>query len=177
MIVPTWVYHQRGAHQRISSVGQIAEARPVRTCLRDRVHACDEAVQAVRARYADRRIVGSSCVVRSSACLFPMRPHAKCSQALALFGALGMDTAPLAARLAGLQSVAMRLELRDGINGCRIVNDSYNSDINSLAIALEYLSTVAGDRAKTLILSDIDQSGLAPAELYARVAELVRTTG
>lgn len=143
-------------------------------------NACDEAVcEAVRARYADRRIVGSS----PASCDLSALPFSdaasreNAAEALALFGALGMDTAPLAARLAGLQSVAMRLELRDGINGCRIVNDSYNSDINSLAIALEYLSTVAGDRAKTLILSDIDQSGLAPAELYARVAELVRSHG
>lgn len=61
----------------------------------------------------------------------------------------------------------MRLELKDGINGCKIVNDTYNSDINSLEIALQYLSATSGNRDKVLILSDIDQSGLPSDELYA----------
>ena len=131
--------------------------------------------EAVRTRYADRRLIA----VSPASCDLSALPYSdaasreNAAEALALLETLGLAAAPLS----GLQSVAMRLELKDGINGCRIVNDSYNSDINSLAIALEYLSTVAGDRPKTLILSDIDQSGMAPAELYGRVAELVRSHG
>ena len=131
--------------------------------------------EAVRTRYADRRLIAAS----PASCDLSALPYSdaasreNAAEALALLETLELAAAPLS----GLQSVAMRLELKDGINGCRIVNDSYNSDINSLAIALEYLSTVAGDRPKTLILSDIDQSGMAPAELYGRVAELVRSHG
>ncbi len=76
-----------------------------------------------------------------------------------------------------LQPVAMRLEVKEGINNSLLVNDAYNSDINSLAIALDYLHGVAAGRAATLVLSDISQSGMADCELYARVAELVVESG
>lgn len=73
-----------------------------------------------------------------------------------------------------LQPVAMRLELREGILGSLVVNDSYNSDLTSLGVALDYLDQTAGERPKVLILSDILQAGLKPDELYRHVAELVR---
>ena len=60
----------------------------------------------------------------------------------------------------------MRMELKEGISGCKLVNDSYNSDINSLALSLDYLVSVAGGQPKILILSDIRQSGLPAEKLY-----------
>ena len=74
-------------------------------------------------------------------------------------------------------SVAMRLEVKDGINDSILVDDAYNLDINSLALALDYLHTVALGRPKTLVLSDIVQSGLGDGELYARVAGMVARAG
>lgn len=97
--------------------------------------------------------------------------------ALALCDVLGFDHAASVARLAELHPVAMRLELKEGIHDSLIVNDSYNSDINSLAIALDYLKSIAGGRRRTLILSDILQSGFAEPELYERVASLVKSSG
>ncbi|MCL2560936.1 MAG: alanine racemase [Rikenellaceae bacterium] len=91
--------------------------------------------------------------------------------AAALWSELGYAEAAL--RLDILHPVAMRLELREGAGGSLIVNDSYNSDINSLTIALDYLRSVAGGRPQVLVLSDILQSGLAERELYERVARLV----
>lgn len=76
-----------------------------------------------------------------------------------------------------LQPVAMRLEVKEGINGSLLVNDAYNSDINSLVIALDYLHNVAAGRGKVLILSDILQSGVSDEQLYARVAALVAESG
>ena len=76
-----------------------------------------------------------------------------------------------------LQPVAMRLETREGINNSLIVNDAYNSDINSLAIALDYLHNMASGRRTVLILSDILQSGMDDGELYSRVAALVAKSG
>ena len=70
-------------------------------------------------------------------------------------------------------SVAMRLEVKDGINESILVNDAYNLDINSLALALDYLHTVALGRSTTLVLSDIAQSGYTDDELYGRVADMV----
>ncbi len=72
-----------------------------------------------------------------------------------------------------LRNVAMRLEVREGINDSTIINDSYNSDINSLNIALDQLKNVSAGRKTTLILSDILQSGTSSEELYKAVAKIV----
>lgn len=91
----------------------------------------------------------------------------------ALFEVLGYEAPDFEA----LQPVAMRLEVKEGINGSLLVNDAYNSDINSLAIALDYLHSVAAGRRKVLILSDILQSGMSDDELYTRVARLIAESG
>lgn len=89
--------------------------------------------------------------------------------------AMGIDQKKISQRLAELESVAMRMEVKDGEKGCLLINDSYNSDINSLSIALDFLAQQATAKCmgKTLILSDILQSGKDPDELYCGVAELV----
>ncbi|MFO7829218.1 MAG: bifunctional UDP-N-acetylmuramoyl-tripeptide:D-alanyl-D-alanine ligase/alanine racemase, partial [Bacteroidales bacterium] len=73
-----------------------------------------------------------------------------------------------------LPSVAMRLELKKGINNCTVINDSYNSDLNSLSIALNYLEQQNQHSQKTLIISDILQSGKKEEELYHEVAKLLK---
>jgi alanine racemase len=75
-----------------------------------------------------------------------------------------------------LEPVAMRLEVKEGINRCRLINDTYNSDIHSLAIALDFQLSRKGNNPlkTTVILSDILQSGLMPKILYKKVAELFR---
>ena len=73
----------------------------------------------------------------------------------------------------------MRLEVKEGRSGCTLINDSYNSDYNSLDIALDFMNRrpdCAG-RKRTLILSDIEQAGGAPEDLYGRVARLVAMRG
>ncbi|MFH1160064.1 MAG: bifunctional UDP-N-acetylmuramoyl-tripeptide:D-alanyl-D-alanine ligase/alanine racemase [bacterium] len=72
-----------------------------------------------------------------------------------------------------LTSVAMRLELKEAINHCSLINDSYNSDINSLGIALDFLVQQNQHRKKTLILSDILQTGRSQEELYGTIARIL----
>ena len=74
---------------------------------------------------------------------------------------------------AQLAPIAMRLELKSGINNCTIINDYYNSDINSLAIALDVMKQQSQHNTKTLILSDILQSGLSDEHLYEKVAHML----
>jgi alanine racemase len=88
---------------------------------------------------------------------------------------LGYDPGEVSPRFEALQPIAMRLELKDGINHCTIINDSYNSDINSLGIAIDFLRQQANHRKKTIILSDILQSGKDEDELYGRIAEIMVT--
>ena len=88
---------------------------------------------------------------------------------------LGVKPEELAERMAHLEPVAMRLEVMDGRHGCTLINDSYNSDINSLDIALDFMQRRSG--GGTLILSDIYQSGMNKEELYRQVVELAVKRG
>ncbi len=87
-----------------------------------------------------------------------------------------LDIAPLViqSRIGDLNPVAMRLEMVKALHGCTIINDTYNSDLNSLSIALDYLNQQHQHVVKTLILSDIMQSGKEEDILYAEVSGLLR---
>ncbi|NDV69364.1 bifunctional UDP-N-acetylmuramoyl-tripeptide:D-alanyl-D-alanine ligase/alanine racemase [Dysgonomonas sp. 25] len=82
-------------------------------------------------------------------------------------------------RVRQLTPIAMRLDVRPGKNGCILINDSYNTDINSLNIALGFLEQRAtnSELKKILILSDIPQSGIDNHNLYTIAADLVRQKG
>lgn len=97
--------------------------------------------------------------------------------AVALY--LHVSPTELSERMQQLEPVAMRLELRKGKQACLIINDTYNSDINSIRIALDFQQQRRLERSltKTVILSDILQSGLSPRSLYRRVAELTEQAG
>src|ERR1035437_3294255 len=89
---------------------------------------------------------------------------------------LGVKADEIAKRILLLESVAMRLEVKEGVRNCLIINDSYNSDLNSLSIALDFLNqqATAKNLSKTLILSDILQTGQTSTELYKTVSKLVQ---
>ncbi len=90
-----------------------------------------------------------------------------------------LSLSSLISRLSSLEPVAMRLEVKDGKNGCTLINDTYNSDIHSLDIALDFMSRRPDtkEQIRTLILSDILQSGESPRTIYKRVAEMVESRG
>ncbi|MCW3103209.1 MAG: bifunctional UDP-N-acetylmuramoyl-tripeptide:D-alanyl-D-alanine ligase/alanine racemase [Bacteroidetes bacterium] len=90
---------------------------------------------------------------------------------------LGYENKVIAERMKFLSPVAMRLELKEGINNCSIINDSYNSDLGSLSIALDFLNQQKQHPKKTLILSDILQSGKNEENLYKEVAENIHKKG
>lgn len=87
---------------------------------------------------------------------------------------LGHTPEVIAERLKGLRPVSMRLEMLPGINNGTLLNDAYSNDLASLTIALSQLSRIAVGRPKTVVLSDIAESGEAPAQLYARIAGLLQ---
>ena len=89
------------------------------------------------------------------------------------------DIQVLCERMSRLEQVAMRLEVKDGKNGCTLINDSYNSDVQSLDIALDFMSRRPETKKqhRTLILSDILQSGETPRSLYSRVSQMAASRG
>jgi alanine racemase len=122
----------------------------------------------LRAKYKNREIE----------CIIPFLDQASVENAIVCWATmLAMDYTPVEAdrRLERLTPVSMRLELKNGINDCSVIDDSYNSDIQSLEIALNFLNQQNQHQKKTLILSDIFQSGLTQEVLYGQVAELIRS--
>jgi alanine racemase len=87
---------------------------------------------------------------------------------------MGYEQSVIAERMLLLAPVAMRLELNAGINNCTIINDTYNSDLGSLSIALDFIHQQKHHGKKTVILSDILQSGQEEKELYDHVATLLK---
>lgn len=92
---------------------------------------------------------------------------------------LGLTTDEIAQRMLAIEPVAMRLEVKQGQHGCTLINDSYNSDVNSLDIALDFMNRRPDHegRRRTLILSDIYQSGEDGATLYKEVSDLAVKRG
>ncbi|UQD55783.1 bifunctional UDP-N-acetylmuramoyl-tripeptide:D-alanyl-D-alanine ligase/alanine racemase [Flavobacterium sp. K5-23] len=83
------------------------------------------------------------------------------------------DKATIQNRIQLLYPVEMRLKVKNGINNCSIIDDSYSSDYQSLKIALDFLESQKKHANKTVILSDIFQSGLSNDELYTKVSQLI----
>lgn len=92
---------------------------------------------------------------------------------------LGLTSDDIAQRMPAIEPVAMRLEVKEGQHGCTLINDSYNSDVNSLDIALDFMNRRPDHegRRRTLILSDIYQSGEDGDTLYKKVSELAVKRG
>ena len=83
----------------------------------------------------------------------------------------GVDEAIFSAK------VSMRLELKEGIDNSMIIDDSYNSDINSVVVALDALHLQSMGRRRVAVVSDIRQSGMTNEALYSRIADAVRRAG
>lgn len=86
---------------------------------------------------------------------------------------LGFDNNFIEKRIERLGNVAMRLELKKGINNSSVINDSYSSDLSSLRIALDFLAQQQQHKKHTVILSDILQSGRPEKELYEEIAGIL----
>lgn len=128
----------------------------------------------VAERFADRKPVDAATFPEPAEAVVGNAPSRRNAQIVEAFCAAMGYPAPA---FAGVPAVAMRLEVKDGINDSVLINDAYNLDLNSLALALDYLHNVALGRRRTLILSDIAQSGLSDDELYGRVAGMVARAG
>lgn len=95
--------------------------------------------------------------------------------AMALY--LNVDRNVIRQKMAQLEPIAMRLEVIEGKNGCTLINDSYNSDFNALDIALDFMNRRPDCQGKerTVLLSDLCQTGEKPEELYGKVATLLES--
>jgi len=108
----------------------------------------------------------------------PFLDNASISNALTCFGVLvvlNLNLEEYIPLFKNLSPVALRLEIKSGVGNCVLINDYYNSDLDSLQIALNYLHQHKRSNSRTVILSDIEQSGTNPADLYRQIAQLLKT--
>lgn len=85
----------------------------------------------------------------------------------------GLEENEIREKLGQLQSLALRLELKTGIDHSLLVNDFYNSDLDSIGIALSYLNQQNQRSRKVMLVSDIEQSGMDEQSLYRKLSELL----
>ncbi|MDY0906463.1 bifunctional UDP-N-acetylmuramoyl-tripeptide:D-alanyl-D-alanine ligase/alanine racemase [Pedobacter sp. CFBP9032] len=109
-------------------------------------------------------------------CLLPFKDKASIENGIICWAtllALGYDSEQASLRLDKLSHVSMRLELKNGINQCSIIDDSYSADISSLAIALDFLNQQNQHAKKTVILSELFETGKDDIVLYTEIADLL----
>lgn len=114
----------------------------------------------------------------SGSCLIPFADEASIEDAL---HCLAFSLAWGAGRpeLSRLEHIGMRLKMLDGIRGCTLIDDSYNSDLNSVAIALDFLhaNTEQTGQQRTVILSDVRPGGRIESEVYEQLALMLSSKG
>lgn len=95
---------------------------------------------------------------------------------LAVMLCLNVDNDVIAERMASLTPIDTRLNVIEGTNNCMVIADSYTSDYNSLAPALDFMARRATpDSTMTLILSDVQHEAFTQNELYRQIAELTKS--
>jgi Alr-MurF fusion protein len=85
---------------------------------------------------------------------------------------LGLTSELIQSGLQQLHSLPMRMEQKEGINGCILINDSYSLDLKSFQLALQFVDQQNHFLPRTIILTDFaDQKNLT--NLWKSVADLL----
>jgi alanine racemase len=122
-------------------------------------------------------VIDASCAGKNHRISIPFYDNASIENAIHVWAYLlqsGQFNEQTANQLRSLPPVAMRLELKKGINNCTLINDSYNSDINSLSIALDTLNMQSQHQRRMVILSDLFQTGMNENQLYKNISNLLK---
>lgn len=96
---------------------------------------------------------------------------------LVLLLSMDIPSAEIRQRITRLRPISMRLELKEGINQCYLIDDTYNNDLVGLTIALNFLSQQEQRSLKIAILSDLFQTGQKEEELYSQINTLLQQKG
>lgn len=108
----------------------------------------------------------------------PFSDHASienCFHCLLVLLHFGFKPEKIQSRISTLRAVPMRMELKEGINHCQIIDDTYNNDLAGLQVSLDFLTHQIQKDRKRVILSDIHESGLADTALIKKIASLLST--
>ena len=96
-----------------------------------------------------------------------------CFHCLLVLLHFGFTAEKIQSRISSLRAVPMRLELKEGVNQCQIIDDTYNNDLAGLQVSLDFLAHQNQKNKKRVILSDIHESGLSDTALIKKVSSLL----
>lgn len=100
-----------------------------------------------------------------------------CFHVLAVLMCMGYSGSQIQDGINNLKRVAMRMELKEGINQCQVIDDTYNNDLGGIEISLQFLAQQHQKKKKTVILSDVLQSGESDNVLVEEIAARIQESG
>jgi alanine racemase len=126
------------------------------------------------------KIAGTQCELRYNNESYTLQLYSvdkasqeNCLHCVALMLSLKYSFSEIQERVRELRSIPMRMELKEGVNQCQIIDDTYNNDLGGLEIALQFLSHQHQKKKKRVLLSDILESGLGEEELVQQISSLI----
>ena len=89
--------------------------------------------------------------------------------------AAGVKLSDIKGGLEKLKAVSGRLGIKKGVNGARVLDDTYNANPSSLVAGVEVLKLAGGERV--LVLGDMAELGEAAPDIHRRAGELAQRLG
>lgn len=89
--------------------------------------------------------------------------------------ALGVTNADIAKGLAAFNGVYGRLERKAGLQGSRLIDDTYNANPDSMRAAIDVLAGQSGE--KILVLGDMGELGADAKTMHAEIGRYAKAAG
>jgi len=86
----------------------------------------------------------------------------------------GFNPAMIQAALTKLRALPMRMTLKQGVNNCQVIDDTYNNDLVGLRVALDFMAQQKQAPRRTVVLSDLLETGITAENLYPQIAQLLK---
>lgn len=97
--------------------------------------------------------------------------------ALAAVHEIGVGMKQAATRLRTFKTMRAHLQLVRGINGCSILDDTWNSNSTSLRAAFQTLNGIAQGRKRVALIGDIMALGTIAEQVHGQVGDMVTELG
>ncbi|MFJ7748203.1 UDP-N-acetylmuramoyl-tripeptide--D-alanyl-D-alanine ligase [Peribacillus sp. NPDC097295] len=86
---------------------------------------------------------------------------------------LQIDNEAIHKGLEAIRLTNMRMEMVEGANGQKIINDAYNASPTSVKAAIELIEGLSGFRNKILVLGDMLELGASEKDFHLKIGELI----
>jgi UDP-N-acetylmuramoyl-tripeptide--D-alanyl-D-alanine ligase len=86
---------------------------------------------------------------------------------------LNVEPSQMCEGLASVRLTNMRMEMVEGANGEKIINDAYNASPTSMRAAIELMEGLSGFNRKLLVLGDMLELGIQEQEFHSKIGEQI----